>query len=206
MTGELFIKTSRTGGWYDAYTRWGLSLEDGALSRLMTPPPHKEPVSNKNVMMDGISVVQDQFFADVRSVSLEMHIVAPRKDVFWARYASFCTEVLNEGYIDLVTRYEPTKVYHFLYSDCTQFTEFQETMAKFTLSLNEPNPSVHSGSVPFVTDGEGNVVTWDDNTPMIPDNAHLRATIDEINELLAGGSIDLVLEELTEQEIDAIIV
>ena len=48
--GELTINGK------DAYTTWGLSLEETGLSKLMTPAPHKEPVQNKNMAMNGTKI------------------------------------------------------------------------------------------------------------------------------------------------------
>ena len=152
--GELYIKTrlttspqgsadsNATDGWVDAYDTWGVSLEDGALSRLMTPAPMKDPVTNKNVISHGVSIVQSTFYYDVRSVSLEMHITAPDKAAFMARYKRFCVDVLAPGILHIKTKYDPDTVYNFRYVDCTQFSQFRLEMAKFTLSLEEPRPDI----------------------------------------------------------------
>jgi len=138
--GELTINGK------DAYTTWGLSLEETGLSKLMTPAPHKEPVQNKNMAMNGTKIVGAVNLKDVRTVSLPVHITAPNKSAFLIRYASFCAE-LDTGRLDISTKYEPGKVYHFIYEDCQQFSEFMLEMAKFTLSLTEPDPSNHSAQV-----------------------------------------------------------
>lgn len=41
---ELFINGK------DAYTTWGISMDDTALSALMTPAPNKEFIENKSRM------------------------------------------------------------------------------------------------------------------------------------------------------------
>ena len=137
--GELFINGK------DAYTTWGLSLDETGLSKLMTPGPHKEPVQNKNMAMNGTHIVGGVAYKDVRTVSLPVHITAPNKSTFLSRYASFCAE-LDTGRLDISTKYEPGKVYHFIYEDCQQFSEFMLEMAKFTLSLTEPDPSNRSAN------------------------------------------------------------
>ena len=142
--GILYIKTANTNGWVDAYDTWGLSLSQTGLSRLMTPAPNKSAVTNKNIISHGASVVQNTFYKDVRQVSLEVHITARTKDVFMQRYASFCSQVLDAGYILIKTSYQPNEVYHFLYLDCTQFSEFLREMAKFTLTLEEPHPEIRT--------------------------------------------------------------
>lgn len=44
---ELFINGK------DAYTTWGISMDDTALSALMTPAPNKEFIENKSRMEHG---------------------------------------------------------------------------------------------------------------------------------------------------------
>ena len=137
--------TGAVNGWVDAYTAWGLSLEDGSLSRLLTPAPHKEPITNKNVISNGMSVVQTQFYKDVRQVTLEVHITASTEQAFYTQYKDFCAKVLDAGLIHLKHAYDPNVVYNMLYVDCTQFAKVQE-MAKFTLSLEEPRPDIRTES------------------------------------------------------------
>lgn len=137
--GELFIRATGGGEFEDAYDTYGLSLNEEGLSRLMTPAPLKEPVSNKNVITHGASILQSSLVKDVRQVSLGMHISAPDKTTFLSRYASFC-QLLDNGFIDIKTKYQEGVVYHFIYLDCTQFSEFNRELAKFTLSLEEPHP------------------------------------------------------------------
>ena len=41
----------------DAFVTYGVSLESEGMSKLMTPAPHKEPVQNKNLAMNGTAIV-----------------------------------------------------------------------------------------------------------------------------------------------------
>lgn len=156
---ELYIKTGGTsspsgstdqyvtGGWVDAFETWGLSLEDEGLSRLITPRSHKQPVTNKNVTASGAYVIPSTIgYVDERTVSLPMHIVAPDKETFWARYRSFCSQVLSQGTVYLKSGYfmdggntpEPV-VFTFIYQDVQNFTEFIREMAKFDVVFYESN-------------------------------------------------------------------
>lgn len=125
----------------DAYTTWGISLDEQGLSRLMTPAPHKEPVQNKNMAMNGTHIVGAVTYKDVRTISLPMHIKAPTKAAFLQNYANFCSSVLDTGWLHISVSYLPGKVFHFIYEDCQQFSEFMCEMAHFTLSLSEPDPT-----------------------------------------------------------------
>ncbi len=149
--GVLYIKRNSENQFKDAFDHYGLSLDDEGLSRLMTPAPHKEPITNKNVITDGMAIMQGSFYKDSRTVSLGMHIIArpsvengvsyTAKENFLRQYNAFC-DVLSAGAIDLKTAFQPNVVYHFIYKDCTQFTEFNQEMAKFILTLEEPNPQI----------------------------------------------------------------
>lgn len=147
--GELYIKTSRTTeisgndhGWVDAYNTWGVSFTDAALSSLMTPAPAKAPIENKSRLEHGKRVIADTLYSrkDERDVTLEMHIKAANKSLFWQRYDAFCEQVLEAQFIDIKSGYIQGKVFHMTYVSCSQFSELMQQIAKFTLSLNEPNP------------------------------------------------------------------
>jgi len=145
--GELFIKHPNTT-WEqtpnngDAYLNYGVSLEENALSRLMTPAPNKLPVENKSDLEHGKRIINDGVvMKDERSVSLVMNISAPSKEEFLRRYSDFCRDVLDNGYLEIKTSYQNGVVYRMTYLDCTQFQEYCLGVGKFTLSLNEPNPN-----------------------------------------------------------------
>lgn len=137
------VNGSLSDGWVDAFLQWGVSFTATSLSVLMTPAPNKQPVENKSRLEHGKRVIKDTKYVkkDERDVSLEMHIIARDKTDFWDKYDRFCSEVLDYGFIDLRCAYRPTKVFRMTYESCTQFQEFMEELAKFTLRLNEPDPS-----------------------------------------------------------------
>ena len=110
---ELFINGK------DAYTTWGISMDDTALSALMTPAPNKEFIENKSRMEHGKRVITADPFA---------------------RYDSFCNE-LDKGILEIKTKYQPNIVYRTIYISCNQFSQFMQGIGKFVLKLNEPNPN-----------------------------------------------------------------
>lgn len=139
MTGELKIRPFE-GAWVDAWERYGLSLESTALSRLMTPAPNKGAVENKSDIEHGKRVLRETQYKDERSVSLNLNITTRNGKPFLTSYADFCREVLDVGFFELWTAYNPTEVYRVTFLDCTQFSEQGMEIGKYTLSLNEPNP------------------------------------------------------------------
>ena len=154
--GELLIRTNATyqitgndNGWVDAYDTWGISFTDSALSALMTPVSLKAPVENKSRLQHGKRVVTNDNYTrkDERDVTLEMHLTAADKTAFWQRYNDFCTKVLDKQFIEIKSGYLPDIVFHMTYQSCSQFSEFIQQMAKFTLRLNEPNPDDRSANI-----------------------------------------------------------
>ena len=128
--GELYINNT------DAYTAWGVSLEDGGLDALMAFRPNKEPVTNKNVTSNGAVVVSGTAgLVDDRTVSVPMHIVASSKSDFLSKKSAFYAAIKN-GALTIQTTAETYTMY---YVSCSQYTQFLSGMAKFILTLYEPN-------------------------------------------------------------------
>lgn len=135
LKGQLYINGM------DAYTTWGIFLEETALSALMTPAPNKEFISNKYRSKDGKSVIKHNPRLDERDITLPFNMTAKDADTFMANYAKFCEEVLAKGELVIRTRFQPNVLYRCIYLSCTQFSQFIQEMAKFSLKLNEPDPS-----------------------------------------------------------------
>ena len=137
--GQLYIKNT-SGSYVDAYTTWGISLTDSSLAALMTPPPIKELIESTYRKKAGrIVIMKDAVYAD-RDVSLQMHLTAASKSEFLSRYQSFYN-VLAKGKVELQTTLMPGVYFRFIYVSCVQFSEFMGRMAKFSLKLNEPDPT-----------------------------------------------------------------
>ena len=72
MKGELFINGK------DAYTTWGISMDDTSLSALMTPAPNKEFTENVSRLNHGKSVLTDGVRKDERNLTLQLNLTAQR--------------------------------------------------------------------------------------------------------------------------------
>lgn len=140
MTGELFINGK------DAYTEYGMSLEDGAISALLTPPSLKEFVENESRIENGKKIIVGYPVYDARDISLAFHIVAPTKEAFFAQYQALCA-VLQKGIVKIKTKYQADAIYKFVYNSCTQFSQYSFGIAKFTLKLTEANPADRTGEL-----------------------------------------------------------
>lgn len=132
--GELHINGQ------DAYTRWGISFDQTALSTLMTPSPNKAYIENKSRLEDGKRVIVHNPKVDERSVTLTFNLTAKSEDEFFTRYNSFCEE-LKKGYMEIETKYQENVIYRMVYESCTQFSQLIREIAKFSLKLTEPDPT-----------------------------------------------------------------
>lgn len=125
----------------DAYSTWGIFMDDTALSTLMTPAPCKEFISNKYRSKDGKNVIRHNPRLDEREVTVGFYMTAKDENTFLANYAKFCDDVLAKGELVIQTSFQPTVWYRCVYLSCTQFSQFVRELAKFSLKLNEPDPS-----------------------------------------------------------------
>lgn len=142
MENTVRFKT-HGGSWVNAYETYGITLEETSLSKLMTPAPNKEVVENKSDLQHGKRVDRSDAGVkkDERNLSLILNLSAPDSTTFLQRYAAFCTDILDKGFFDMKCDLLPGKVFRMTYLDCTQFSEFMLGIGKFTLSLNEPDPT-----------------------------------------------------------------
>lgn len=138
MTGDIKINNA------DAFERYGINLEDGALSTLMTPPSMKEFIESKSRLQHGKKVITKLPKYDAREITLPFHLIAKSKEEFFEKYRLFCNEVLSNGKFELSTRYEPGVVYRLVYLNCTQFSQYIREMAVFSLKVVEPDPTDRS--------------------------------------------------------------
>lgn len=145
MTGETYIRIvgSESLGWLDLYTEYGISLDETAVSKLMTPAPNKQPTENTSDIMNGKRLVRDvgNVCKEERNVQLSINIYGSTKSEFLNRYGRFCDEVLDKGYFDLKSVHNPNTIYRLSFVDCQQFSEYNMTLGKFSLTVNEPDPT-----------------------------------------------------------------
>lgn len=134
MTGELYINGK------DAWAEWGILMDGTSLSSLMTPPTVKDYPSNTCRLKHGTSYLTNNPKLAERDITLSLQFVAENETLFFAHYQSFCDELSN-GTVDIQTKYQQGKVYHFLYKSCTSYSQFRHHLAKVSLKLTEPDPT-----------------------------------------------------------------
>lgn len=166
--GELYLRTSKVTaafskedecrmglvtdtenpfhGYADAFVRYGLSLEDGAIDRILTPSPHKQPVGSGNAITDGVAYIGASVgVTDERELSFDVHLSAPHYREYLRRYKLFCDEILAHDRSECVwlrTGWFPSVAYRLIYNGIEQFSGFTLGLAKFTLSFTEPHPEL----------------------------------------------------------------
>ena len=124
----------------DAFTRYGISLSTGGFSALRKPAPNKPFIESKRRTQHGKSVIRNNPKKDERDLVLPINMTASSESDFLAKYDLFVTEVLDTGFVEIVTSSQPTVAYKCEYKDCQQYQEFMQGMAKFMLLLTETNP------------------------------------------------------------------
>lgn len=129
-------------GW-NAAAKWGAVLGYGSLAALMSPPPMKDYITNESAATAGRIVANAATAmpkADSRDVQLTIYIHASTKAEFFSRHASFVAE-LQKGRLTLRTSHQQETYYRLLYVSCSQFSQFNGKMGKFTIKFNEPDPT-----------------------------------------------------------------
>ena len=138
MKGDVTINNK------DAFESYGINLEDGAISTLMTPASMKEYIETNSRVRHGKTVLTKIARYDSREITLPFHLIARNKTEFFAMYNLFCEEVLAKGKFELQTKYQPGVVYRLVYLSCTQFSQYNQQMAVFSLKVEEPDPTDRS--------------------------------------------------------------
>ena len=127
---------------YDAYDEWGVSMEDGALAALMTPPTMKPSIVNESRLEHGKRRINRILAKEERELTLPFHLVAKSRTEYLDKYERFVSMLTSNEKITLWTSYQGANCkYKCIYQSCTQFSQYIDGLAKFVLKLIEPNPS-----------------------------------------------------------------
>ncbi|MCC8154270.1 MAG: hypothetical protein LIP01_08690 [Tannerellaceae bacterium] len=125
----------------DALKTWGVSLESGALTVLLTPAPMKSFVENKSPLLHGKEIYPVEPRVDERDIQLSIILSAPDQSTFLKYYSEFLEE-LQKGIIEMqVICGGMNTTYYFTYVSCQTFNQMNLRLAKYVLRLNEPNPT-----------------------------------------------------------------
>lgn len=130
MTGDLFINTK------DAWTTWGLFLEEGSEDKLLVASPMKDYISNKSRQEDGKQVLTSTPKVDERTLTVVFCFARASTD-FLTRYKSFMTELYLGRMVLNVVSLGITFTLDYLNSASLSSLT---TLGKVAVTFSEPNP------------------------------------------------------------------
>ena len=136
----------------NADEKWGISLGESSLSELMTPPANKAFIENESRLQHGKPILVANPKVEARNLTLQLNLTAATKSAFFDKYNLFCKEVLATGVLNIETGYQEEVVYKTIYVSCSQFSQFMQGIAKFSLKLIEPDPSDRMNKKPTSND------------------------------------------------------
>ena len=136
----------------NADEKWGISLGESSLSELMTPPANKAFIENESRLQHGKQILVANPKVEARNLTLQLNLTAATKSAFFVKYNLFCKEVLATGVLNIETGYQEEVVYKTIYVSCSQFSQFMQGIAKFSLKLIEPDPSDRMNKKPTSND------------------------------------------------------
>lgn len=140
MKGDLIINGK------DAWDVWKMSLADGSVTALMTPPSAKAPITNTSRLRNGKIVIRSnkshtslKRISD-RDVSLIFNLYAENYTELMSNLNALISELMS-GETVLKTSYLPNVAFHLDYVNCTQFSQIRGEYAQFIFKFNEPDPT-----------------------------------------------------------------
>lgn len=126
----------------DAKKTWSIVFDSSAISALMTPAGMKDYIENSSRNEHGKKIITNENTAkvDYRSLTLTFSLYANSEEDFFTRYSSFCDEIQKTGELTLILSVQPTVAYKLIYKSCSQFTQYNNKLANFSMKCEEPNP------------------------------------------------------------------
>lgn len=137
--GQLYIND------LDAYTEYGISLNEAGLSTLITFPERKDFVKNEVRTEHGTRYnLTTPPCIKEREVTLFFHLYANNSAQFDERMNKLKELFTETAEIKLRTSYETNVCYRLLYVSCTQLTQLRKEYALIGIKFVEPNPNNRS--------------------------------------------------------------
>ncbi len=126
----------------NAFTEWGVRMDDGFLDAIGAPVPMKEFIENKSRLEHGKQVITTNPKLDERDVTLSFTIKGISQADYQAKKAAFQSE-LYKGALTIQVPANSNEVYHLIYTgkSISYGQSLDRTFGKFTVKFNEPNPA-----------------------------------------------------------------
>lgn len=130
---------------FDARSEWGLVFNTKLTDALLLPASTKSPIQSESRLEHGTRTIipEGSVKLSKRDITLEIGITAKDRATFLSRHEAFMEE-LQKGWLEIITRHIPGKVFRCRYVSCSQFTNYNGRIAKYILKLEEPNPNNRS--------------------------------------------------------------
>lgn len=135
MRGDLIINGK------DALDTWGVSMGDGFLNSILTPPPVKDYIENKSRLEDGKRVIFNNKKYDEREFNLIFTLKGSNQSDYISKFKAFMSE-MTSGLVSINIPAIGDDVYHVYYNNSTSFAfSIDHTFSKIAMKVCEPNPA-----------------------------------------------------------------
>lgn len=123
----------------DAWSAYGVYMDDSSLGQLLCPPPLKDRVTSTSRTENGTRVVTNApVFVAERDLTLQLGIYGKTESEFLSHVSAF-TSLLTTSQEIVIGAGGVTC--HCIYKSCNQFSSYQRGIGKFVLRLTEYNPA-----------------------------------------------------------------
>lgn len=123
----------------DAWSAYGVYMDDSSLGQLLAPPPLKDRITSSNRAENGTRVVTAApVFVAERDLTLQLGIYGETEGEFLSHVAAF-TDVLTTSNEIVISAAGVTC--RCIYKSCNQFSSYMRGIGKFVLRLTEYNPA-----------------------------------------------------------------
>ncbi len=134
MSSGLYLINNK-----DAFDTYGVLLDYESLGGLMAPPPLKDAVENDAPLENGVQQSSVMPKVNKRTLTLIFHLYANSQEQALSRYNAFVQLLISTPFKLKVIRTNLT--FHLVYKSSSSFVPWFDGVAKFTLSVVEPNPT-----------------------------------------------------------------
>lgn len=135
MTGELFINNK------DAWTTWGVNMDDGFLDALDAPLQMKDYIENESRLEHGKRMITSSPKVASRDITLGFTITGTNETDYRTKKKAFETE-LQKGAFTLNVPKLGTDVFNLVYTgkSVSYGLSLNRCFGHFSMKVTEPNP------------------------------------------------------------------
>lgn len=151
--GRVFIDS------IDIWENFGMFIMDG-MNDFLKVPKRKEPITHDWQDANGIDVDLSRVFFEARDITLKVGFKTGNVNDFWQKYTQFLSQI-TKPYLHRLEITEFGRSYYVYYKDCGSYKRYKkitgDSICEFTITLNEPNPTIDNPTV-FIVADEGQFI------------------------------------------------